>query len=77
MRSGVVVEIDEFGRLAHAANGCFLNGFALAHNRNNAAVVIGIHFTIQQVNARHFHGVYDGVNFGLVAAFGEVGNTFD
>ena len=62
---------------AHPANGCFLNGFALADNRNDAAVVVGVHFAIQQVNAGHFHGVDDGVNFGLVAAFGEVGDAFD
>ena len=77
MGSRVVVEIDEFRRLADAADGGFLNGFALAHQCDDAAVVVGVHLAIEQVNAGHFHGVDDGVNFRLVAAFGEIGNAFD
>ena len=55
----------------------FLNGFALADQRDDAAVVVGVHFAIEQIDAGHFHGVDDGVNFGFIAAFGEIRNTFD
>ena len=77
MRARVDVEVDEFGGLAHAADGGFLNGLALADQSDDAAVVIGVHFAIEQVDAGHFHGVDDGVNFGFVAAFREIRNTFD
>src|SRR5215469_1067485 len=77
MSPGVLVEIDQFGSLADAANGGFLNGFALTHNRDHTAVVIGVHLAVEQVDARHFHGVNDRINFGFVASFRKIWNTFD
>ena len=70
-------QVDHFRRLAHAADGGFLNGLALADQRDDATVVVGVHFAIEQVDAGHLHGVDDGVDFGLVAAFREVGDAFD
>jgi hypothetical protein len=64
-------------RLADAADGGLLNRVAFANESDHATVVVGIHFAVEQIDARHFHGVNDGVNFGLIAAFGEIGNTFD
>ncbi len=66
-----------FRSLAHAADGGFLNGLALAGQSNDAAIVVGVHFAIEQVDAGHLHGLDDGVNFGFVAAFGEIRNAFD
>ena len=60
-----------------AADGGFLNSLALADQCDDATVVVGIHFAIEQVDAGHLHGVDDGVDFGLVAAFREVGDAFD
>jgi hypothetical protein len=39
--------------------------------------VVGVHLAIEQVDAGHLHGVDDGVNFGFIAAFGEIRDTFD
>jgi hypothetical protein len=77
MGAGVNVEIDQLSGFAHAANGGFLNGFAVSDQGDDAAVVVGVHFAVEQVDAGHFHGVDDGVNFGFVAAFGEIGYAFD
>src|ERR1700722_11088239 len=77
MRARVSRQVDKFRGLAHAANRGLLNGLALADQRDDAAVVVGVHFTVEQVDAGHFHGVDDGVNFGLVAALRKIRNTFD
>ena len=70
-------EVDQFGGFADAANGGFLDRLAFADQGDDAAVVVGIHFAVEQVDAGHLHGVDDGVNFGFIAAFGEIGNAFD
>ena len=77
MRAGVNVKIDELGGLAHAADDRFLNGFALADQRDDRAIVVEVAFAIEKVDAGHLHSVDNGVNFGLVAAFGEIRNAFD
>jgi len=77
MGASMCGQIDQFGSLPHAANGGFLNGFALANQSDDAAVVVGVHFAVEQVDAGHLHGVDDGVNFGFIASFREVRNTFD
>ena len=77
-RMGALVlgQIDEFGGFADPANGRFLDGLTLADKRDHAAVVVGVHLSIQEIDAVDFHGVDDGVDFGLVAAFGEIRNAF-
>ena len=77
MRASVDIQVDQFGGFAHPANCGFLNGLPIAHQRDDRAVVVGIALAIQQVDAGNLHGVNDGVNFSLVAAFGEVRNTFN
>ncbi len=77
MRAGVSRQVNQFGSLAHAADRRFLNGLALADQCDDAAVVVGIHLAVKQVDARHLHGVDYGVNFGFIAAFGKIGNAFD
>ena len=73
----MLVQIDQLGRLAHAANRGLLDRLPLPHQRDDAAVVIGVHLAIEQEDAVHLHGLDDGVDFGLVAAFRKIGNTFD
>ncbi len=63
--------------LPDAANYGFLHLHGIAHQRDDAAIMVGVHLAIEKVNAIHLHGFKDGVNFGLVAAFREVRNTFD
>jgi hypothetical protein len=70
-------EIDQLGSLAHAANGSFLDGFAIPDEGDDTAVVIGVHLAIEKVDSWQFHGFDDGVNFGGVAAFGKIGDAFD
>ncbi len=70
-------EVDELGGLARAANGSFLDGFALAYQGDDAAVVIGVHLAVEEIDAGNEHGFDDGIDLGWVAAFGEIGNTFN
>ena len=63
MSALVFCQIDEFGSFADPTDGRFLDGLALAHQRDHAAVVVGIHLAIQEVDAADFHRVDDGVNF--------------
>ena len=77
VRALMLGEIDQFGGLADAANGGFLNGLALADQSDDAAVVVGIHLAVEKIDAGNFHGVDDGVDFGWVAAFGKIRDAFD
>ena len=69
MRSLMHSQVNQLRRLAHPANRRFLNRLALAHQRDHAAVVVGIHLAVEQVHAVHLHGVDDGIHFGLITAF--------
>ena len=71
------VQVNQLGGLAHASNCRFLHRFALSCQSDHATIVIGVHFAIEQVYAIKFHRFHDGINFGSVASFGEVGNAFD
>ena len=77
VRAGVVVHVDEFESFARAKNGGFADGRGFSSKSDDAAIVVGVHFAIEQVHARNFHGIDNGVNFGLVAAFGKIRNAFD
>jgi hypothetical protein len=70
-------KVDQLGGFAYSANGGFLNGFALAYQRDDRSVVIGIHFAVEEMDSGDFHGFDYGVNFGRVAAFGKIWNAFD
>src|SRR4029077_2182650 len=70
-------EVDQLRGLAYAANRRLGNGFAIADNGYDAPVMVGIHLAIQQRDAGNFHGVDNGVNYGFVAAFREIGNAFN
>ena len=77
MRPLVLGQIDQLRSLAHSANRRLLNRLALAHQRDHAAVVIGVHLAVQQIDAIHLHRLDDGIDFRLVAAFRKIGNAFD
>ncbi len=69
-------EVDQLRSLPYPADRGFLNGFSLADQRDHAAVVIGVHLAIQQKNAGNLHRLDNGINLGLVAAFGKIRNAF-
>ena len=77
VRAGMFRQINEFGGLTHAANGRLGDVDRIAHQRDDAAVMVGIHLTIKEIDAIHLHGFQNCVNFGFVAAFRKVRNTFD
>ena len=77
VRALMLGEIDQLRGLAYAANGGFLNGLALADQRNHAAVVVGIHLAVEKIDAGDFHGFDNGIDFGRVTAFGKIRNAFD
>jgi len=66
-------EIDQLGGLAYAANGGFLDGVTLADQSDDAAVVVGIHLAVEEIDSGDFHGFDNGIDFGRVAAFGKLG----
>jgi hypothetical protein len=38
--------------------------------------VVGIHLAVEEVDAGELHCFDDGIDFGLVTAFGKIGNAF-
>ena len=77
MGAGMFRQINEFGGFADAADGGFGNIDGIAYQSDNTAVMVGIHLAVKKIDAVHLHGFENGVNFGFVAAFGEIGDTFD
>jgi hypothetical protein len=49
----------------------------ISDERYDTAVVVGVHLAVEQEDARDLHRFNDCVNFGLIAAFGKVWDTFD
>ena len=76
MRPLMLVQVNQLGCLAHPANRRFLNGFSFARQGEDTAIVVRVHFAVQQVNTVHLHGVDDGINSSPVTAFGKIRNTF-
>ena len=54
MSSLVLAKIDQLGGFAHPADGSFLDGVAVANDRDDAAIVVGIHFAIQEIDTSIF-----------------------
>jgi hypothetical protein len=73
----VLGKVDQLGGLAYAADGGFGDVDRIAHEGVYTAVMIRVHLAVEEVNAVHLHGFEDGIDFGLVAAFGEVRYTLD
>jgi hypothetical protein len=71
------IQIDQLGSLPHSADSRLLNRFALSNQGDDATIVIMVHLAVEKIDAIHLHGFDDGVNFGFIAAFGEIGDTFN
>src|SRR5208337_3045464 len=76
VRTLMLGQIDQLGGLPYPANGSFLNGIALAYQGDDAAVVVGIHLAIEEIDPGNLHGFDNGINFRRVAAFGKIRNAF-
>ena len=77
VRSLMLIQINQFGRFANTANCSFLHRFPFTHERNDAAVVVSVHFAVEKIDAVQFHGFDDRVNFRFISPFGEVRHAFD
>jgi len=73
----VLIQINQLGSFAHAANSGFLDSLAFADERDDATVMVGIHLPIQQIDSIHLHGLNNGIYFAFVAAFRKIGNAFN
>ncbi len=71
------VQVDQLRGSAHAADGGLGNRFAVADEGDDAAVMVGVHFAVEQIHARDLHGIDDGVDLCGIATFREVGNTLN
>ena len=71
-------EIDERGSFGDTAQRRFGNGIGIAGEGHDAAVVVAVHFAVEDIHAGHAaHGGDDGVHFRGIAAFGKIGNALD
>ncbi len=76
MRSRVFGEVNKLGGFADAANGSLGNVHRVANERNDTAVMVGVHLAVEQIDAVHLHGCKNGIDTGLIAPFGKVRHTF-
>src|ERR1700680_2592813 len=56
VRTLMLRQVEEFGSLAYSADSGFLDGLALADQSDDAAVVVGVHFAVEEINAVPFNG---------------------
>ncbi len=76
MRSRVLGQVNKFGGLANPANRGLRHLHRIADERDDTAVVVGVHLAVEQIHAIHLHGFENGIDFGLVAPFRKVRYTF-
>src|ERR1035438_7258035 len=78
VRAGMHVHVDQFEGLAGTENGRFANRFGVACEGDDAAIVIGVHFPVEDVDIGDAaHGLDNRIDLGGVAAFREIRYAFD
>src|SRR5208337_3557 len=78
VRALLMVEVDQFRCLADAPQSRFPYALARAHQGDDAAVMVRVHFLVEQVNVPPVQQrPDDGLHLLDVASFTEVRNTFD
>src|SRR5437763_1749089 len=77
MRSLMLVQVNQLRSLACAPNHRLSNIFAVPKQGNYAAVMVGVHLAVEQIDTRQLHGVNDGVNNAFVAAVRKVRDRLD
>src|SRR5579862_3249405 len=75
VRTLVLSQVDELRGFADTANRGFLDRVAIANQSDDAAIVVRVHFAVEQVDAGNLHGLNDGVDLGCVAALGKIRNA--
>src|SRR6267154_895487 len=76
MRALMFIQIDQLCSFAHSANRRLLHRIPLTGQRDHAAIVVRIHFPVEQVDAIHLHGFNDRVYFRFVASFRKIRDAF-
>src|SRR5262249_52288445 len=77
MRSLMLIQIDQLGCFSHATDRSFGDGFAIANQSDHAAIVIGIHLSIEQIDAVDLHRLDNRINFLCIAPFRKIRDTLD
>ena len=77
VRARVRSQVNQLCRLANPANRRFLNGVSFAHQRNHAAVMVGVHLAVKQIDPRNLHGFDNGIDLRSVAAFRKIRYAFN
>src|SRR5208337_5196523 len=78
VRALLMVQVNQFGRLADAPQSRFPYARARAHQGDDAAVMVRVHFLVEQINVRPVQQrPDDGLHLLDIAPFTEVRNAFD
>jgi hypothetical protein len=78
MNTIMTADFDQLRRAAGAANRAFDHRGGRTRDRNDAAIVVAIHFPAQDEYARHAtDGIYNRTHEAFIAAFGKIGDAFD
>jgi hypothetical protein len=71
-------KVDEFSGFSDAQERCFRHGIGVTCKRYDAAVVVSIHFEVEDINAGYAaHGGHNGFDFCGIASFGKVRNALN
>ena len=78
VRALMLGEVDQFDRLFDAADGCVGHCRRRSDERQNAAIVIGVRFAVEEYDIGHRQdGLHDRIHFGGIAPFGKIRDTLD
>ncbi len=78
MRTLVFRQVDQFHGFAGAQDSRFRHRLRFARQRDYAAVMVGVHFAIQHIYARHTaHRRDNGIDLRGVAAFAKIGHALN
>jgi hypothetical protein len=71
-------QINQFSGFSDAQERCFRHGIGVTCKCYNAAIVVSVHFAVEDVDARYAaHGGDYGFDFCGIAPFGKVGNALN
>ena len=71
----VLGQVNQLASAPDATNSCLSDCIAIAYQSDDAAIVVGIHLPVEQIDAINLHRFDDRIDLGLVAAFGKVGDA--
>ena len=78
MLAAMTIQIDLLGRALHRAEGRLHHRLGLAGEREDRAVVIGVHLVVEEHDARRGGDrLEEGLDDLTTTTFGKIGNAFD